>query len=225
MRQVLSRLLRRAILAVFRPLFRIGERLAEEDLPKFANAPKNLRIEKPRRVLCEAERVFVGDDVWIGPGSLLMTIEEYPSTPMRHPERPARFKQVFDPRITIGNRVTSTGSLTISAMQEITIEDDVMLASNVFICDGLHGFENADEPYRYQKMGRIAPIKIKRGCWVGQNVVIMPGVTIGELSIVGANSVVTRSIPPRSIAVGAPARVIKKWDESARKWIPVVEEA
>jgi acetyltransferase-like isoleucine patch superfamily enzyme len=70
-------------------------------------------------------------------------------------------------------------------------------------------------------MFRIAPIVIKRGCWIGQNVVIMPGVTIGELSIIGANSVVTGNIPPRSIAVGAPARVIKTWDAASRAWVPV----
>jgi acetyltransferase-like isoleucine patch superfamily enzyme len=70
-------------------------------------------------------------------------------------------------------------------------------------------------------MFRIAPIVIKRGCWIGQNVVVMPGVTIGELSIIGANSVVIGNIPPRSIAVGAPARVIKTWDATARAWVPV----
>jgi len=222
---MLKRLLRKMVLAALRPLFGIWEQLGEEDLPRFANAPKNLKIEKPRRVLCDTRRVFVGDDVGFGPGLLLMTIEQYPTTPMQNPEGPARFRQVFDPRITIGNRVTATSNLTISAMQDITIEDDVMFSSNVFICDGFHGYENANEPYKYQKMGRIAPIAIKRGCWIGQNVVVMPGVTIGELAIVGANSVVTRNIPPRSIAVGAPARVIKRWDENIGKWVPVDERA
>jgi acetyltransferase-like isoleucine patch superfamily enzyme len=70
-------------------------------------------------------------------------------------------------------------------------------------------------------MIRNAPIVIKRGCWIGQNVVILPGVTIGELSIIGANSVVTRDVPARSIAVGAPARVIKSWDATARRWVAV----
>jgi len=48
--------------------------------------------------------------------------------------------------------------------------------------------------------------------------VILPGVTIGEYSIIGANSVVTKSIPPRSIAVGAPAKVIKQWDDKSDRW-------
>ena len=104
-------------------------------------------------------------------------------------------------------------------MCDITIEDDVMFASNINISDGLHGYETAEEPYKFQPMGHIAPVTIKRGCWIGQNVVVMPGVTIGELSIIGANSVVTRSIPARSIAVGAPTKVIKQWDEGTQRWV------
>jgi len=106
----------------------------------------------------------------------------------------------------------------ISALREIVIEDDVMFASNIWICDGLHGYENVNLPYKYQPMFRIAPIKIGRGCWIGQNVVIMPGVTIGELSIIGANSVVTNNIPDRSIAVGSPARIVKRWNEETQSW-------
>ena len=139
---------------------------------------------------------------------------------MCHPDKQIDV-QTFDPRITIGSRVTSTGMLTIAAMQEVTIEEDVMFAANVLISDGMHGFENANEPYKYQKMSKIAPVVVKRGCWIGQNVVIMPGVTVGEMSVIGANSVVTKSIPDRCIAIGAPARVIKTWDERTQAWISV----
>jgi len=199
------------------------EAAAEADLPRFANNPKNLRIERPRR-LFSTHRIYIGDDVLIGPGALLVPQVRYPSSVMQHPEKQLAV-QTFDSRIFIGNRVTSTGLLTIAALQEVKIEDDVMFSSNVLISDGTHGFENANEPYKYQKMWKIAPIVIQQGCWLGQNVVVMPGVTIGELSIVGANSVVTRSIPPRSIAAGVPARVIKRWDETAGKWIPVDDVA
>jgi hypothetical protein len=79
----------------------------------------------------------------------------------------------------------------------------------------------ADEPYKHQPILCVAPIVIKRGCWIGQNVVILPSVTIGELSIVGANSVVTKNVPARSIAIGTPARVIRKWEEATHMWIDV----
>jgi acetyltransferase-like isoleucine patch superfamily enzyme len=193
------------------------EAFAEEDLPRFANNPKNLKIELPRRIY-DAHLIHIGDNVSIGPGALLVPQTLYPTSVMSHPEK-NHDVQTFDPRIVIGNRVTSTGMLTVTALQEVTIEDDVMFALNVLISDGVHGFENANEPYKYQEMWKITPVVIKRGCWIGQNVVIMPGVTVGEMSIIGANSVVTGSIPDRCIAVGAPARVIKKWDEDTRKWV------
>ena len=127
--------------------------------------------------------------------------------------------QNFDSKIIIGNNVTSTANLQIAAQSEIVIEDDVMFASNIHINDGMHGFENANVPYRYQPIFKISPILIKRGAWIGQNVVIMPGVTIGKLSIIGSNSVVTESIPDQCIAFGNPAKIIKSWDEKMHRWI------
>jgi acetyltransferase-like isoleucine patch superfamily enzyme len=193
-----------------------------ETLPRFANNPRDLTIELPRRIF-GADRMYIGDDVRIGANSMLNAETRYPTTWMRDPSNPRETRQ-FAPVIRIGHRVTSTGNLTITAFEDVTIEDDVLIAANVYIADGSHGFEHADEPYKYQPIFRIAPIRIGRGSWLGQNVVIMPGVTIGELSIVGANSVVTRDIPPRSIAVGMPARVIKSWDEAARRWVPISEQ-
>jgi acetyltransferase-like isoleucine patch superfamily enzyme len=217
MRKTIRRFIRKLVLAVIVPLRRLSDEFAESDLPEFGNTPKNLIIELPRRIY-DADKMFIGDNVLIGPGALLVAQTHYPTEVMQHPQEPQPV-QTFNPRITIGDRVTSTGGLTLAAMREITIEDDVMFASNVMVSDGLHGFDNANEPYKYQRMCKIAPVKIGRGCWIGQNVVIMPGVTIGELSIVGANSVVTRSIPARTIAVGAPVKVIKQWDEATQRWV------
>jgi len=213
---VINKTVRKWVKSVLLRLYYKMEATAEADLPRFANNPRNLKIELPRRIY-DAHLITIGNDVSIGPGSLLVPQRIYPSHLMSHPEKEHDFQQ-FNPTIVIGNRVTSTGLLTIAAMQEVTIEDDVMLALNVLIADGMHGFENADTPYKYQKMWKISPIVIKRGCWIGQNVVIMPGVTVGKLSIIGANSVVTKSIPDRCIAIGAPARVVKQWDEAAQRW-------
>lgn len=219
----LKRSLRSTAAAVARRLYNFANAVVEQDIPQFANTPKNLHIEMPRRIF-EPQCFYFGDDVHIGPGSLLVGQTYYPTEVMRHPGRDHRLQR-FDPRIVIGNRVTATGGLTIAAMHAITIEDDVMLAGNVFISDGSHGFEHADEPYKYQPMTRIAAVTIRRGCWIGQNVVIMPGVTIGEMTIVGANSVVTRDVPPRSIVAGSPARVRKRWDTATQTWRPVRERA
>jgi acetyltransferase-like isoleucine patch superfamily enzyme len=221
MRTSIRRTLRPWIARALRRLYLMGEAYVEEDLPPFANEPKNLRIELPRR-LAGTERMHIGNDVAIGPNSFLFAQTYYPTEVMRPPHRPMPV-QHFEPSIVIGNRVTATGALTIGAMQRVEIEDDVMFATNVLVSDGLHGFAHAREPYKYQPMWRIAPIVVGRGSWVGQNAVIMPGVTIGELAIIGANSVVTRNVPARSIAVGNPARVVKRWDSVQEAWVPVAD--
>jgi acetyltransferase-like isoleucine patch superfamily enzyme len=183
---------------------------------KFGNEQKCFQISKPYHI-SNSENIFIGDNVGIGPGSTLNAQCSYPNGWMRHPEG-NHIEQTFISRIKIGDRVTATGGLQIVAFKEIIIEDDVMFASNILICDALHGYSKADIPYKYQGITSIEPIRIMRGCWIGQNVVVLPGVTIGEYSIIGANSVVTKNIPNQSIAVGAPARVIKRWNNRTEKW-------
>lgn len=190
--------------------------VAARTMPKFGNDPKHLNIELPRRII-NPHLISIGDHVWLGPGCFITAVKQYPSPSMRHPDRSSEV-QNFTPQIRIGARVTSSGNLILGAARQIEIGDDVMFAFNVTILDNMHGFENPDEPYKYQPLQRIAPVTVGRGCWIGQNAVILPAVTIGEMSIIGANSVVTRSIPARSIAAGAPARVIKRWDDMTRCW-------
>ncbi len=184
--------------------------------PRFGNKPKNLSLRRPRSIR-KSERIFIGNDVHLGANCTLKAITSTGSL-MKHPDN-KHVEQIFDSRIRIGHRVSATGGLHIAAHKDITVEDDVMFASNVFMSDALHGYEHANLPYKYQGMVNVSPILIKQGSWIGQNAVIMPGVTIGELSIIGANSVVTKSIPDRCIAVGVPARVIKQWDEESQAWL------
>lgn len=116
-------------------------------------------------------------------------------------------------RIEIGSRVIirpgcrffgeSSGSETT-----ITIEDDVMMGSCVSIYINNHRFDRTDIPLIDQGHYPIKPVLLKRGCWVGANCIILPGVTIGENAVIGAGAVVTKSIPDFSIAVGNPAKVI-----------------
>jgi acetyltransferase-like isoleucine patch superfamily enzyme len=192
--------------------------VAERTLPRFGNRPEHLKIDLPRRIL-NPEKIFFGDHVWLGPGCFIAAVKEYPSVSLRHPDK-HHDAQTFSPQIHIGHRVTSSGNLVIGGVHQIDIGDDVMFAFNVTILDNLHGFAHPYEPYKYQPLQRIAPVQIGRGCWIGQNAVILPAVKIGEMSIIGANSVVTHDIPERSIALGAPARVVKQWDDTSREWRP-----
>jgi acetyltransferase-like isoleucine patch superfamily enzyme len=113
--------------------------------------------------------------------------------------------------ISIGSGVSIAGLCVISATHQVVLEDDVLLARNVYISDHIHKYTDTKKPIREQGIGKISPVLIRRGAWIGQNVVICPGVTIGIGSVIGANSVVNSSIPDYCMAVGSPARIVKSF--------------
>ena len=114
-----------------------------------------------------------------------------------------------DAEIVIGDRVTIGYQNVITAAISVRIGDDSMLASNVQIFDTpTHPISPArrlrHEPPR---LDECAPVVIGRNCWIGTGAMIMQGVTIGDNSIVAAGSIVTRSVPPDSLAAGVPAMI------------------
>ncbi|MBN1253919.1 MAG: acyltransferase [Deltaproteobacteria bacterium] len=123
--------------------------------------------------------------------------------------------------LRLGNYVHIGLNNVISAVNSIIIEDYVLIAPNVTIVDSSHKYEDIEIPIIFQAYTRGGTVHIERECWIGTNVIILPNVTIGRHSIIGANSVVKQSIPPFSIAAGAPARVIRKYDVDKKKWVRV----
>ena len=67
----------------------------------------------------------------------------------------------------------------------------------------------------------VAPVSIGHNVWLGDGVAVLAGAAIGDGCVIGANAVVTGMVPPYTVAVGAPARPIRRWDESARAWVPM----
>lgn len=112
-------------------------------------------------------------------------------------------------RITIGNGTFLNLGVMIAAQSEITIGDHCMFANGCLITDADHCFEDLTKPITWQGFQSKGPTRIGDNVWCGANVVVTSGVTIGERCVVGANSVVTEDLPPRSVAVGAPARVVR----------------
>ncbi len=110
--------------------------------------------------------------------------------------------------IRLGDDTRVNRGSTLTSYSEIFIDDYTIIGEFVSIRDANHGMDSK-EPMRYQPHV-TAPIRIDRDAWIGRGACILPGVTIGEGSVVGANSVVTGDIPPYSIAAGVPAKVIKK---------------
>lgn len=93
-----------------------------------------------------------------------------------------------------------------------------MLGPEVVFYTKNHSFSRTDIPMCEQGFSDIKPIIIEDDCWIGRRVIILPGVTIGKGSIIGAGAVVTKDIPSYSVAVGNPARVVKsRLDNSIRK--------
>ena len=90
------------------------------------------------------------------------------------------------------------------------IGDHCIVANGCLITDGNHRFDDPEKPVPWQGFTSKGPVSIGDNVWLGANVVVTNGVTVGRRSVIGANSVVTSDIPEISVAAGAPARVLKQ---------------
>jgi lipopolysaccharide O-acetyltransferase len=109
-------------------------------------------------------------------------------------------------------------------MESVTIGNNVLLASKIYISDCSHGSycgdENDTHPNTIPKDRSLfaKPVLIEDNVWLGEFVSVLPGVSIGKGTIVGANSVVSKSLPDNVIAVGSPAKPIKKFNFQTSRW-------
>ncbi|MGE9313494.1 hypothetical protein ACLOAU_17720 [Niabella sp. CJ426] len=130
--------------------------------------------------------------------------------------------------ISIGKNFQMNDYVHIAAVEKITIGENVLIASKVFITDCAHGnyggggiHSHPDEPPANRKW-ISKPVIIRDNVWLGEFVSVLPGVTIGKGTIVGSNSVVSKSLPDHVIAVGSPARPIKKFNFESNTWEKIV---
>lgn len=156
--------------------------------------------------LAGTKHISIGSDCYFGKGTELSALENH-------------FDQNLHSCLSIGDHVRCVGGCRITCAGAIKIEDDVLLGPEVFITDHNHGMDpNYPGGYSSQPL-TIKNVRIGKGAWLGQRVCVMPGVHIGEHSIIGANSVVTKDILPYTIAVGSPAKVVKKWNNDRKEWL------
>ena len=113
-------------------------------------------------------------------------------------------------RIRIGQGTFLNIGVMVAAVELVEIGDHCMFANGCFVTDGAHRFDDPDTPVPWQGFTTKGPTRVGDNVWCGANVVITSGVTVGERCVIGANSVVTQDLPPRSIAAGAPAKVIRE---------------
>lgn len=134
--------------------------------------------------------------------------------------------QRHHPKINIGTNVTCSQNVHISCIGEITIGNDVLIGSSVYIGDHNHGqyrcpgASSPDTPPASRVLSALGPLIIEDRVFLGDKVTVLGGLRIGHGTIVAANSVVTRDLPAMSIAAGSPAKVIKIYDSSTTSWLP-----
>jgi len=113
-------------------------------------------------------------------------------------------------RVRIGEGSFLNRNVMVASQELVEIGPHCMLANGCFVSDATHRFDDPELPITWQGFETKGPTAIGANCWLGANVVVTSGVTIGERSVIGAGSVVTRDIEAFSIAAGAPAKVIRR---------------
>lgn len=172
---------------------------------KFANTPKCLNVGKDVLFL-HPQHISFGEKCSIGQRAALCPLHKHMG--MNYPSN-----------ITIGNNVSIGAYDRIASAYSVVIEDDVLMAAFVHITDHSHGYEDVSLPICKQPIIHKGPIVIKKGSWLAFGCHILSGVTIGEHSVVAANSVVTKDVPPYSVVAGNPARIVKQYDFEKKKWV------
>ncbi len=160
----------------------------------FGSCAPSARIQHPLRL--NGERgISIGADVFIASNCWLATYE--------HEGRPGSLE--------IGDGTRITGYCVLAAAASVKVGRSVLFARNVYVADHRHAFEDTRRPIVDQGFAGVAPVEICDGAWLGQNVVVAPGVRIGVGAVVGANSFVREDIEDYAVAVGSPARVVRRF--------------
>jgi acetyltransferase-like isoleucine patch superfamily enzyme len=113
-------------------------------------------------------------------------------------------------RVRVGEGSFLNIGVMVAAQELVEIGSHCMFANGCFVTDANHRFDDPDKPVTWQGFTSKGPTRVEDNVWCGANVVITTGVTVGERSVIGANSVVTQDVPPFSIAAGVPAKVLRE---------------
>jgi len=159
----------------------------------FASFGAKSVIQPPVRLTGE-RRIAIGARVFVGAGSWLQVLES-------EDEHVA---------LEMGDGTSIAGNCVVSAARSVRIGDRVLIARGVYISDHSHAFEDTGRAVLDQGVTRVEPVEICDGAWLGENVVIGPGVRVGRGAVIGANSVVLDDVPDHSVAVGTPAKIIRR---------------
>jgi len=147
-------------------------------------------IQLPVRLNGE-RRIALGSDVFIGAGSWLQALG--------------------DARLEVGDGTSIAGGCVLSAASSVRLGRRVLVARNVYVSDHIHAYVDTQRAVLDQGLTDLDAVEIGDGAWLGENVVVCPGVTIGRGAVIGANAVVRDDVPDHAVAVGVPAHVVSRF--------------
>lgn len=187
---------------------------------------KLLKLKAKQKYKLFAANATLGSDVTIGSHAAIIKDAQSRITIGNHCDICCSLTAKRGGSITIGDYTTIRGG-NVGAKTKMTIGNHVIISNSVFIMDNNNHPTSEIKRHAMSESGfysplwewddaDCAPITIEDHVWIGQGVAILKGVTIGRGSVIGINSVVTKSIPPHSIAVGNPAKVVKTIDPTQR---------
>lgn len=160
----------------------------------------------PSTTVVGGNNITIGDKSYIGRGVVLSAWESYKG-------------QAYHPNITIGKNVSIGEYNHVTAINEITIGDGVLTGRWVTITDNSHGnlIDDIQERPSERPLFSKGSVKIGANVWIGDKATILPNVSIGEGSVIGANSVVTKDVPPYCVVAGNPAKIIRQLNGNSRQ--------
>lgn len=164
----------------------------------FVNIGKQVTFQNPKSI-------YFGRGVSIGKYSCFLPCSKYAGVK-------------YNPRIEIGDGCIIGIRNSFAAINSIKIGNNVLFAGYVHLTDHSHGYEDVERPITPQQLISKGPIVVEDDCWLGFGCEILSGVHIGKHCIVGARSVVTKSVPSYSIVAGNPAKIIKRYNFETKKW-------
>ncbi len=127
-----------------------------------------------------------------------------------------------EPEVIIGKGSVLGNYNHIAAVRKVEFGENVLTSDRVYVSDNLHEYENVNVPIMHQPVKFKSEVHIGNGSWIGENVCII-GARIGKNCVIGANAVVINDVPDYSVAVGSPAKVIRKFNIQTNKWETVEE--
>lgn len=199
------------IMTLSRLLFSLVKLYSWIECRGFARCGRNTII-KPILNSHNKKFISVGDNVIVGTFSWIGVSTEFSGVPCDSKN---------SIRLDIGSNVSIGNNAFIIANNELKIGSDVIISSYVFISDHSHRYDDIEKSPHEQPLTVNGFVRIGNNVFIGTKSSVLQNVCIGDHAVIGANTVVTKDIPAYSVAVGNPARVVKKYDFAMAKWVGV----